>query len=388
MSASSTLSDNKLLFRANPFEDNASIEATPNQLALAGALGVAPVNVTNVANIAGQTGNFTTSVSAPTGTFSTNVVTPDLIRPVLGNTANVYSTGTGDVNLGPNIVSTSFHNLIFEDTSVDAKLFSLKSVVSQSAGSNQVITTNAFVNGVYLRNCNGGLRLDSSPTAADILADIPGAVIGSTFEFTVVNTSDPSLNDEFLVIAPGSGVEIKGDRTVIECGLRRTSSWFGVVTNTAPATVAMYRVLSPAVSLIQATFVNASSGPNAVTFAQWGRISQATVDCTVLGVHGYVSYVECVYGGNAAIGIDAGELMSFSIGSVDNTNSVFTAYPSGLNIIVWSNADNGTYPATSSGPLSNITIEPTTRLALRSVELGSVTPATMEVRVTVGICIL
>jgi hypothetical protein len=72
-------------------------------------------------------------------------------------------------------------------------------------------TAAELIGGLVLRDPNGASRSDISPTAALIVAGIAGAIVGSSFEFTIRNTAD---GDETITLTAGAGVTLSGTMTV------------------------------------------------------------------------------------------------------------------------------------------------------------------------------
>ncbi|MEW6263378.1 MAG: hypothetical protein AB1641_09890 [Thermodesulfobacteriota bacterium] len=79
-------------------------------------------------------------------------------------------------------------------------------------------TAAELIGGLVLRDPNGGDRSDVTPTAALIVAGIAGAVVGSSFEFTIRNTADAA---ETITITAGAGVTLSGTMTVAQNYSRR-----------------------------------------------------------------------------------------------------------------------------------------------------------------------
>lgn len=72
--------------------------------------------------------------------------------------------------------------------------------------------------GVIRRDPAGGARSDTTPTAAQIVADIHDCAVGSAYEFVVMNTADAS---EVITIGAGTGVTLVGTFTVQQNEVRR-----------------------------------------------------------------------------------------------------------------------------------------------------------------------
>lgn len=77
---------------------------------------------------------------------------------------------------------------------------------------------------LMLRDPNGAGRSDVFPTAALVVAAIPGVQVGTAFEFILRNTADAS---ETITMTAGTGVTISGTATVAQNNSKR---WLIVVT--------------------------------------------------------------------------------------------------------------------------------------------------------------
>lgn len=82
-----------------------------------------------------------------------------------------------------------------------------------------------FLGGLILRDPNGGSRSDVSPTAAQIVAAMPGASIGQSFQFDIVNTADAS---ETITLTAGTGVTVSGTATIAQNNGKR---WIVYITD-------------------------------------------------------------------------------------------------------------------------------------------------------------
>ena len=86
---------------------------------------------------------------------------------------------------------------------------------SVNADSNQVISAAAMVNGFYQRLGLLQGRSDTTDTAANIVAQIPGARIGQAFLFAIAN-----LSGSTLTIVAGNNVTLAGTTTVLTVATR------------------------------------------------------------------------------------------------------------------------------------------------------------------------
>lgn len=70
-----------------------------------------------------------------------------------------------------------------------------------------------LIGGLILRDPNGANRSDVSPTAALIVAAMPGAANGQSFQFDIVNTADAA---ETITVTAGTGVTVAGTATIAQ----------------------------------------------------------------------------------------------------------------------------------------------------------------------------
>lgn len=130
---------------------------------------------------------------------------------------------------------------------------------------------------------------------------------------------------------------------------------------------------------ITGKFVSPTSGGNATDYVLWTADSDAGVDYISLGVNTKIRRLTVCYSDGASIGINGGESLSFSIGTTNGVLTTFTPYTGGTDVIVWTNTVNGTKPTTSVN--LNIPTLSTDRIAVRSVEVGNVTPSNSNITV-------
>ena len=71
------------------------------------------------------------------------------------------------------------------------------------------LTTDEFINGVYIQSGTPGTSIKTTPTAAQIVAAIQGCVVGTQFDFVVHNGGDGALT-----ITAGTGVTGLGTLTI------------------------------------------------------------------------------------------------------------------------------------------------------------------------------
>ncbi len=87
-----------------------------------------------------------------------------------------------------------------------------------------------LLGGLMLRDPNGAARSDVTPTAAAIVAAIPNAAVGSSFDFIIRNTAD---GEEILTLTAGANVTLSGDMTISRY---QAKAFRAVVTNAGSGT--------------------------------------------------------------------------------------------------------------------------------------------------------
>ena len=84
--------------------------------------------------------------------------------------------------------------------------------------------------GFILRDPNGAGRSDVFPTAADLLAAVPGAVVGTSFIVTIRNTADAA---ETITMTTNTGLTLSGTMTIAQNAQKDFLVNFTDVTTTA-----------------------------------------------------------------------------------------------------------------------------------------------------------
>jgi hypothetical protein len=128
-------------------------------------------------------------------------------------------------------------------------------------------------------------------------------------------------------------------------------------------------------TIIQSCFVNPTGSGTVTSYSSWGAVGGGPMDYTMIGISGTIVKLSCSYSGLSSIGIDAGESIKFSIGYTNLIQTVFTVFAGGLDVISWTTTNNATHPSTSSSSL-NIPFTAVNRIAIRSLETGTITPIT------------
>lgn len=125
-----------------------------------------------------------------------------------------------------------------DDTTVTAQFSVNHPLATISTAGPETYTAAQMFCGVIERDCNGATRIDSVATAANIVAEIPNAVVGSAFNLVIVNTSGAA---ETINLNPGTGVNFESGGTfTVEQGKSR--EFLVRCTNVTPAseTVTIY----------------------------------------------------------------------------------------------------------------------------------------------------
>ena len=127
-----------------------------------------------------------TSTNGFVGTITGNVT-----GSVTGNvTGNITSTGTS-VFSGRLKNSATAQIPVFQPTP--------DSITTAGAGTYTIAN---LLNGILLRDPNGGSRTDTLPTAALVVAGMSGCAVGDSISCTIINTADAA---ETITLAMGSG---------------------------------------------------------------------------------------------------------------------------------------------------------------------------------------
>lgn len=118
------------------------------------------------------------------------------------------------------------------DTVLDNQVFPKLTATTEATTGDVTLTAAKLIGGLILRDPNGAARTDTTDTAALILAAIPGAIVGSAFEFTIRNTADGA---ETITVAGGTGVTTSGTMTIAQNNSKR---FLLVLTNVTAASEA------------------------------------------------------------------------------------------------------------------------------------------------------
>ena len=112
----------------------------------------------------------------------------------------------------------------------------ISTVTTDTTAGNNTWTADELLGGLMLRDPTGANRADPFPTGALIVAAIPGAVVGSSFEFSIRNTADAQ---EIITMTAVTGITLSGTMTINRNETRR---FLAVVTNAGSPAVTIYNL--------------------------------------------------------------------------------------------------------------------------------------------------
>ena len=178
-----------------------------------------------------------------------------------GNGTDVISgpmTGDGSVaHSGGNAVLTL------------ADQFRVRGVTSDATVGVLAITAAMVMKGLLIRDPNGGNRSDTLPTAAAIVAAMPGAAVGSYIDFTVLNVAG---TNNYTVMTGGAGLTLSPAAIVV--GQLQSVTIRFVVTNATPSSEAVSGyLLSPQLAQDQILIGNAQFQPIPAAMTGEGAIA-------------------------------------------------------------------------------------------------------------------
>lgn len=114
---------------------------------------------------------------------------------------------SGTVNCG------SLYNTTLQTRFSSGVFFPTLTPVTLTTAGALTYTAGQVLSGIVLRDPNGGSRTDTLPTAALLVAAIPGATIGTTFPLWIRNDADAA---ETITVAAGTGGTISGTATIAQ----------------------------------------------------------------------------------------------------------------------------------------------------------------------------
>ncbi len=110
------------------------------------------------------------------------------------------------------------------------------SISTITTADNTTLTTAQMLGGFIDRECSGGARTDTTPDASDLIAAMPDAQAGDSFDLIIRNSSAAANT---LTIAAGSGITLDADNTdTVAQGYTRIYR----VVLTGAATATMYSI--------------------------------------------------------------------------------------------------------------------------------------------------
>ena len=108
---------------------------------------------------------------------------------------------------------------------INDAVHSYTTVTTKSTAGAVTYTAAELVGGLILRDPAGSDRLDVTPTAAQIVSAVTGAIATSSFEFVIRNTADA---EETITLTAGTGVTLSGTMTIAQNNSKRFRA---VITN-------------------------------------------------------------------------------------------------------------------------------------------------------------
>lgn len=110
--------------------------------------------------------------------------------------------------------NTPIRNAPFFSGPVLTKLVPVTNAVAAAI----TMTIADLISGLLLRDPNGAARADLVPTAALVVAGLPGVEVGSSFEFTIRNTADAA---ETITVTTSTGATLSGTMTIAQNNSKR-----------------------------------------------------------------------------------------------------------------------------------------------------------------------
>lgn len=106
-----------------------------------------------------------------------------------------------------------------------SNIFPLATVTSIATASAVAYTAAQFKGGLILRNPSGLGRADTVPTAALLVAAIPSAVVGTSFDIIIRNDAGAA---ETITVTTAAGATLSGTMTIAQNNMR---GFLAVLTN-------------------------------------------------------------------------------------------------------------------------------------------------------------
>jgi len=134
----------------------------------------------------------------------------------ISNWSGPIATETGVIAEVENVANVSLP-LSAKGTGVVVNTQSLPyfaiTVTTEATAAAVTYTAAQLKGGLILRNTNGAARADLFPTAANIVAALPSAFVGQTFEVTIRNTAAAA---ETITMTTNTGLTLSGTMTIAQ----------------------------------------------------------------------------------------------------------------------------------------------------------------------------
>lgn len=221
-----------------------------------------------------------------------------------GATFRLTSVGTGIPALYQNIGTNTSSNWALIETSAVQNSTVAYNLISTAGPA--TYTAAQMVDAIIDRNGGTSDRADVTDTAVNIVAAIPGAIVGSAFTLNLRNVSTTA--GEKIGITGGTGVTISGTASTYANG---SIEYIGIVTAIGTPAVTLYNTLD-ADALLPATDVASSVNAIATTTAATGAApsfiavgSDTNIGATLAGKGtGIVALGQATGGVNAFRGVN------------------------------------------------------------------------------------
>lgn len=113
----------------------------------------------------------------------------------------------------------------------NGRVLPFQAVTTKTTASAVTYTAAEVLGGVILRDPNGAGRADLFPTAASLLAAMPGVQVGASFRVLVRNTADAA---ETITMTTNTGLTLSGTMTIAQ---NNSKEFLVVITSTSTATI-------------------------------------------------------------------------------------------------------------------------------------------------------
>jgi len=100
-----------------------------------------------------------------------------------------------------------------QDPRFDGPVMPRITATTIATAGNVTYTPAQLLGGLILRDGNGGARTDTLPAAADLVEAVQGAMVGTSFEFELRNTTSTAVA---ITVAGGTGATLSGTATVAQ----------------------------------------------------------------------------------------------------------------------------------------------------------------------------